>query len=326
MEIFRKFALSVVILIAASQAQAILYERDFINIGRDYLRSLGHLGTDNTDRMPLAQRDKCLSKYRRIMNNGVLDMRIIIGYFDWTTGSIVNKDGTNYGYSPSIDPGAYRALRNILTRRCPGGAEFCGFDEETAYRFTKRVKIQGRNVQAKVQIYYASVSEYFSANTGQYSFAQQTRSAASQAQFRDALQNADVVFYFGHSRNGGGPDFNPPIFINGTNKVNYGGYYKPNRPGLKKMLSALQGGSRQPWILGLMSCDSRDHFLSSIRSVAPRTGLISSLNVLQVDGVYTAMIGAADAVLRGQCQSGFMESIRRTDFNARNITMDGVFQ
>lgn len=325
MDNLRKLLLLLAIVVTASQAKATLYERDFTSMGRDYLKSLGRLDTDRLDRLPTAQRDRCVSRYNRMINDGVLDIRIIMGYFDWTTGTQVNKDGTNYGYSPSIDPGAYESIRGILTGRCPGDAEFCGFNQESPYRFTKRVNIQGKSVLAKIEMYYASVSEYYSANIGRYSAEQADRSAASQAQFRDALQNADVVFYLGHSRNGGGPDFNPPVLIKGTNKVNYNGYYKPNRPGLKKMISGLQGG-HQPSILGLMSCDSRDHFLSSLRKVAPNMGVITSLNVLQVDGVYTAMIGAGDAVLRGQCQTGFMESIRRTSFNAKNITMDGVFQ
>lgn len=326
MDNLRQVLLSFVIVMAASQASATLYERDFSNLGHDYLRSLGRLDTDRADRLSSAQRASCLNRYNKMTSDGVIDIRILMGYFDWTMGKPVNKDGTNYGLSPSIDPGAYQAVSKILTGRCPGDAEFCGFNQESAYRFTKRVNIQGRSVLARVEMYYASVSEYLNSNKGQYSAEQQQRSAAALAQFTSALKNADVVFYFGHSRNGGGPDFNPPIFIPGTNKVNYGGYYKANRPGLKRMIAALSAGPRQPAILGLMSCDSRDHFLSSIRRVAPRTGVISSLNVLQVDGVYTAMIGAADAVLRGQCQPGFMESIRRTSFNAKNITMDGVFQ
>ncbi len=325
MNVFRGLLLLFAMVVATSQANATLYEGEFTNMGRDYLKSLERLDTDRLDRLPVAQRDRCISRYNGMINDGVLDIRIIMGYFDWTTGSPVKMDGTNYGYSPSIDPGAYQAVRGILTGRCPGDAEFCGFNQDSAYQFTKKVHIQGQSVLAKVQIYYASVSEYYDVNKGKYSGEQADRSAALQAQFRDALQKADVVFYFGHSRNGGGPDFNPPVLIRGTNKVNYDGYYKPNRPGLKQMISDLQSG-HQPSVLGLMSCDSRDHFLSSLRKVAPNMGVITSLNVLQVDGVYTAMIGAGDAVLRGQCQTGFMQSIRRTEFNAKNITMDGMFQ
>jgi hypothetical protein len=312
----------------ASNACAYLYETDFLNLGQEYLRSLGRLETDDLDRQSAIQKDKCLHRYGSILNDGIVDIRIVIGYFDWTTGSQVNKDGINYGLSPSIDLGGYNALERIITGRCPGGAAFCGFKQspESPYHFSKRVIIHGKPYQAKVQIYFTSITEYLNSNLGRRSSDQVTRSQAAQAQFTNALQNADAVFYFGHSRNGGGPDFNPPKFVSGTNRVNYNGYYKPNRPGLKKMLAALQGGRRQPAILGLMSCDSRDHFLSSVRRVAPNTGVISSKDVLQVDGVYTALIGGSDAILRGQCQSGFMNSIRRTSFNQRYITMDRVFE
>lgn len=258
----------------------------------------------------------------------MIDIRIALGYFDWTNGSQIKMNGRNYGYSPSIDPGAYAALRRIMTSSCPGKAQFCGFKKDSGnpYRFTKKVKIQGREYTAKVDMVFSSVSEYLDVNTtGKYSGDQRSRSQSAKGFFNSALQNADVVFYFGHSRNGGGPDFNPPIFISGTNKVNYNGYYKVERPGLRNLVSNL-GSGKQPAILGLMSCNSRNHFLSSVSNTAPRTGVISSMDVLEVDGVFTALIGGADAVLRGQCQKTFYQSLRLTSFNQRYITMDRMFE
>ncbi|WP_413289437.1 hypothetical protein [Bdellovibrio sp. HCB337] len=314
------------IIFASASAQAYIYESAFYNLGKDYLRQVGRLGTDNLRSLPSGEREKCQSRYERILNDGVIDIRIIIGYFDWTTGSQIYSSGRNYGYSPSIDPGAYRALREIITSRCPGEAEFCEFSADGPYKYSKSVINQGRRYLARVEIVFASVSEYYSANTGRYSSEQQQRSQAALAAFNSALKNADAVFYFGHSRNGGGPDFNPPIFKPGTNKVDYSGYYKPQRPGYRKLISVLSSSDRKPSILGLMSCDSRDHFLSGLKKVAPRMGVISSKDVLKVDGVYTALIGASDAILRGQCQRGFLESIRRTSFNRQYITMDRMFE
>lgn len=327
MNSLRRIFLPAIILMMGSSASATLYESDFVNLGNNYLRSLGRLNTDRVDRLPTSQKDQCVHRYSKILKDGVIDIRILLGYFDWTTGSEILKNGTNYGYSPSIDPGAFQALRKIITGRCPGEAEFCGFEQVAgnAYRFTKKVTVLGKPYQAKIDIYYASVSEYLSANLGRYSSEQKSRSQTALAQFKSALQNADAVFYFGHSRNGGGPDFNPPLFIKGTNKVNYSGYYKPHQPGFKALLSALENNSRQPSILGMMSCDSRDHFLPRVRKAAPQMGVVSSLNVLAVDGVYTAMIGATDAILRGQCARGFLASLRQTNFNEKNITMDGMF-
>jgi len=312
---------SIFLLLALSlfvqNAQAYIYESSFKSLGRDYLRRVGGLPTDNMN-------SQCEKRYNPMLADGVLDIRILLGYFDWTTGNTINFDGRNYGYSPSIDLGAYDALKNILVSRCPGRAEFCDFSQDSAYQFRKNIRIGNRNYQARIQLTFASVTEYLNSNTGRYSAEQQQRSAAAQAAFSSALRNADAVFYFGHSRDGGGPDFNPPIFVRGQNKVNYNGYYKVQRPGFKKMILALSSG-RQPGILGLMSCDSRDHFLRGIRKVAPKMGVILSRDVLKVDGVYTALIGGVDAVLRGQCQRGFSDSLRMTSFNQQYIMMDGMF-
>lgn len=310
---------------ASQSVSAFIYESNFEKMGRGYLRKVARLSTEDAQRLSGPQRDACIRRYSRIVDDGVLDIRIVLGYFDWTTGSTVRYRGRNYGYSPSIDPGAYAALRKLLRSRCSGNAEFCGFEQESAYRFRKSVVIQGRRVQAKVDMIFASVSEYLAANTGRYASQQRRRSQTAQEIFQSALRNADAVFYFGHSRDGGGPDFDPPVFVSGTNKVNYNGYYKEERPGMKKMLAALSSG-RQPSILGLMSCDSKDHFLPRVRQVAPDMGVILSKDVLKVDGVYTALIGGVDAVLRGQCQRGFINSLRMTSFNERYIMMDGMFE
>lgn len=326
MTIFRKFTLVLTIVLGASSAQAYIYESTFLSLGKDYLSLVGRVPTDKVKRLFFREDEKCKKRYSQIWSDGVIDMRIVIGYFDWTTGTQVYYNGQNFGLSPSIDLGAYSALREIITSPCPGRAEFCGFSQTSPYRFTKMVSSQGRRFQARVEIVFASVSEYLSANTGRYSVEQQKRSQDAEASFHSALRNADAVFYFGHSRDGGGPDFSPPVFRRGTNKINYGGYYQVQKPGEKKMLAALASSGQRASILGLMSCDSRDHFLSKLKKVAPGMGLISSKDVLKVDGVYTALIGAADAILRGQCQKGFLDSIHRTDFNKRYIAMDRMFE
>ncbi len=51
------------------------------------------------------------------------------------------------------------------------------------------------------------------------------------------------------------------------------------------MLNALDS-DRQAAVIGLMSCDSRDHFLRKVRAVAPHTGVITSMAVLSANEVY----------------------------------------
>ncbi|WP_374001139.1 hypothetical protein [Bdellovibrio bacteriovorus] len=305
-----------------------LYEKLFNNMGEHYLSLLEDKATDNPNNLTSDKRSICLKRYGGILNDGVLDIRIALGYFDWTTGSNVGYSGRSYGLSPSMDIGAFEALKELLTSRCSGNARFCGFQQssEGSSVFVRDVMIHGRRIQARVEIRFSSQSEILSDNLGRYREQQRQRTQYMENYFSKALREADAVFYFGHSRNGGGPDFAPPVFIGSTNKLDYSGYYKAQRPGFKKMLNALSSGSKQAPVLGLMSCASRDHFLSRTRAAAPNSGIITSMDVLNVDEVYTAMIGGVDALLRGQCQQSFYQSIRMTNNNQKFITMDGMFE
>ncbi|MGE5086179.1 MAG: hypothetical protein ACM3MG_07730 [Bacillota bacterium] len=305
-------------------ARAYIYEKNFRNLGKAYIKHLEYFPNDDINSLPANQKEACLQRYGTLINDALLDIRISIGYFDWTIGKEVHDGTRNYGFSPSLDLGAYEAIKYLLTSRCSGNTQFCGFNQEGNFTFTKNVNVQGRPVRARILMNFASNSEFFNDNL--QSSAQAERTKYMENFWSQSLQNADASFYFGHSRNGGGPDFAPPILIPGENKVNYKGYYEVYRPGFKKMLAALGAGSGQTRIIGLMSCDSRDHFLSRLRTIAPRSGVITSTNVVTVERVYTAMIGAIDALLRGQCQKSFYKEIRMTSENAENITMDGVFE
>ncbi|WP_373998792.1 hypothetical protein [Bdellovibrio bacteriovorus] len=311
----------------ASARGTYLYESRFDVMGRNYVDRLDGKATDNLNALAPAKRGICVQRYQDILDDGLIDIRIALGYFDWTTGSNVYAEGRSFGLSPSLDLGAFAALRKLLTTPCYGRARFCGFkqDPNNMYRFNREVTVHGNKYPARVEVHFSSATEFLDTNLGRMSREQQERTNFMDAYFARALQNADAVFYFGHARNGGGPDFSPPVFVRGRNKVNYDGYYEVQRPGLKKLLNALSGSKKTP-ILGLMACNSRDHFLKKVRATAPNTGVITSLDVLNVDEVYTATIGGIDAILRGQCQQTFYQSLRLTPNNQRYITMDGMFE
>jgi hypothetical protein len=304
-----------------------LYEGTFYTLGKNYLRLLSNTSTDRLEKLDSNQKNICENLYGTLLKDDVLDIRIALGYFDWTTGSSVYLGGTNYGLSPSMDLGGYAALRAILTSSCRGNNKLCGFrqDSTNMYRFSRPITVHGRNYTARVEVHFSSSTELLSRNIGRNYNDQLSRSQYTESFFRSGLKNADVTFYFGHSRNGGGPDFNPPVFLPGRNKLDYAGYYKAKQPGMRKMLSSLQDSSNPTRILGLFSCDSRDHFLRKVRSASPNTGVITSLDILTVDEVWTSMLGGLDSMLRGQCQKSFYQSLRMTSRNQRFMTMDGVF-
>ena len=307
----------------AYQNDSYLYQNEYLRFAQSYLSLLQDLPTDRLSSLPADKQATCTQRYNGILKDGVIDIRVALGYFDWTTGSAVGS----YGLSPSIDLGAYASLRDTLTDRCHGNLRFCGFksDSRNPYVFTRTVSLFGKTYPVRLEMHFSSATEFFAANTGQYSSQQQQRTQFMDSFFANALQNSDATFYFGHSRNGGGPDFAPPRLMK-NNKVDYKGYYEVVRPGFKKVMAALSNPDKQTPIFGLMSCDSRDHFAGPLRKLAPHTGIITSTAVLNLDQVYTAMIGAIDAILRGQCQQGFYKELRMTPGNQEHITMDGMFE
>lgn len=325
----KAFILGTSFFLLASFAHAgYIYETLFDRMGRNYVDRLERTSTDSLSDLSPEKRNICVKRYAGLLQDGLLDIRIAIGYFDWTTGSSISSEGRNFGVSPSLDLGAYSALKKLLLAPCEGRARFCGFrqDPQNMYRFYRQVQIQGNTYNARVEIQFSSATEYLSVNLGDYRDQQRQRTQFMENYFVRSLQDADAVFYLGHARNGGGPDFAPPVFLSGRNKLDYEGYYKAQRPGLKRMISALSSSDRQTAVLGLMACNSRDLFLNRVRSVASNTGVITSMSILNVDEVYTAMIGGIDSLLRGQCQHRFYQALRLTSNNEKYITMDGMFE
>lgn len=309
--------------LTSAQAQGLLYEGSFDVLAKNYIELLEKVPADNWAETAPGKREFCQQRYEGLLEDGVLDIRIAVGYFDWTT----NLPTTAYGVSPSIDPSAFVSLRKFLLSPCRSNSRFCGFvqDPSNMQAFMRYVQIQGQTYLARIEIQYSSATEYLSMNLGQARGLQQMRTQYAERFFANALQKADAALYFGHSRDGGGPDFAPPVFIQGQNKVDYQGYYIPRKIGLQKMVEALSDADQPAPVIGLFSCDSRGHFLREIREAARESGLISSTAVINIEEAYTAMIGATDALLRGQCNS-FYKSIRLTPNNAKSITMDGMFE
>jgi hypothetical protein len=218
-------------------------------------------------------------------------------------------------------------MKSLLTSGCYRNLQFCSFqrDPNNPYVFHKSVRIRGQNISVRVEIEFSSATESLSSNLGRYGYEQSQRTASTESFFLRGLQSADAVFYFGHARNGGGPDFAPPIFVPGKNKVDYNGYYLVNRPGLKKMLGALSSQKKAP-VIGILACNSREHFLRRLLAAAPDSGIITTLDVTTVDEPFTAILGASDALMRGKCQKSFYQSLRMTARNTQFITMDGMFE
>jgi hypothetical protein len=156
-----------------------------------------------------------------------------------------------------------------------------------------------------------SLTPYNELNTGAMKDEQQAHSQRVQQSFLDALQNDDIVFYLGHSRNGGGMDFFPPHLLANL-KPNYRGYYESKRPGYHDVISALKSrGSAIP-LFGVFSCVSEGWFGASFHRVSPNSGFIFTPSDMFVgmDEVFRAAVASLDSVLRFQCYDGLSEELQ----------------
>lgn len=311
--------------VSAQKPRTLIYEGSFNLIGTEYLEFLRAKTTDVFSELDPQQQKDCTRRYSSILNDGKIDIRIAFGFFDWSTGSDIITQGLNFGKSPSADLGGYNSMEKMLLTPCQAQMRFCGFnkDDQEQGLYWKVLEIRGEAMVAEIRMSQPSVTEFYKDNVARKAD-QDAKSLATKEFYMKALQEADMALYIGHSRSGGGPDFNVPI-LKEDGHANYEGFYQPNKPGLKMMIEALTKSGRQAPIVGLFSCDSRNHFLARLKKAAPNTGFITSTRVDTINNLFAASLGSLDAVLRGQCQKSFYQSLRLDPEVKDLITMDNMF-
>lgn len=165
--------------------------------------------------------------------------------------------------------------------------------------------------------------------------AQSNRSAAVKAEFLNSFHTADIVFYNGHSRKGGGPDFFPPYSVMDTRSSEYlqtdYSYYEDLKLRYE-LINTVRGSSRAPKFIGLFSCDSKRHFYKQLNAAAANTNFIFNFNP-SLDEKYgdkakyrsfwkdepITFIGAINAVLSGFCQTSFNGSMYSSRIDPRSM-------
>lgn len=246
---------------------------------------------------------QCDAAYEPFTNKGVLDIRYVLGYFDATNGKEYIEDGINYGYSPSIDPSVFSALEKKWSAACLGTEQLCNFtklkSQESLIIFEKQILHLGRPLKVRITLAKSSLSENLKVNMN--SALQKSISEQAESIFLDGLKQADIVFYNGHSRSGGGPDFHLPI-LNNQMTVDYKNHYQVFTPGKIKMISALQ--TRSPKLpsltLGLFSCSSNRFFKNELNKNMS-VKLITSSDLVDYFETLQASVNFLEAILQGLC-------------------------
>jgi hypothetical protein len=273
----------------------------------------------------------CQSFHGRMESDGILDIRLAFGYFDISLGEPYYYDKQNLGQSPALDSSIEPAMRDVLTSSCRStNAVTCGFsdtpDPEVIEKTVKRTN--GQRVSVRIRMTHASASLFHLDNFTTYRSQQILLSETSERNFFGGLREADAVIYFGHARNGGGPDFQPVVLRDDKNpatydKPNYAGYYLAKREGLNRMLENLTGNGG-PALLALVACSSELHFASRVRKAAPSTALITTGDKIYSDRMLEVALGTVEALTRGSCGPELRSLLHLSDFAREQVLLRGL--
>lgn len=247
--------------------------------------------------------NKCIEKYSKLYSKPVVDMRIVLGYMDSQEGK-------------TDDILVREAITAQLMSKCPPKSEniyMCGFtkSDDDADKFSKEmIDMFGKKHTVNFTVANSSYSNSEKTNIVQRD-RQRMQSEKAKSIFLDGLKNADVILYSGHSRDGGGPDFNPPVLTKGGH-VNYS-WYRRKKPGLREMLKALESRKKEknenPGLVGLLSCFSSKHFKAAIDKTVPKTSLLMTKSyAYNVDDPFT-LTGVFNGLLGQFCEPDFSNGI-----------------
>lgn len=227
------------------------------------LSSLGHAGVNT----PISGAD-CQQDYLSLMNKSEINVTVAYGYFDLGDHTTLDVSLKNYFIQTMTTPCKTWDLKT------------CGFKKAGNNPIILTRKMTGPDGQIKtVKITVDSPSVSTSDETNRNNPQQKVRSEAVKNMFLDGLRNSEITLYLGHSRDGGGPDFDPPKLKNGHTDYDW---YHANPKDKKEMNKVLAEDPNKARILGLFSCSSIRWFSKGVASQAPGSGLIGTTDTFYV--------------------------------------------
>lgn len=258
---------------------------------------------------------ECANFHQAYTRDGYVDIRYALGYFDDSTGHAVQYENLDWGLSPSYDEGVWLTIREIMTKPCPNSERrLCGFRELTSASernqtgetvLGRDMEIHGKSVVVRFTLSYASASPFYERNKTELRDKQERYTRNSESNFFGNIRRADYVIYNGHSRNGGGPDFNPPR-LNALSKADYNGYYRKAYPGRTRLLEEIRRRANPEFTLGLFSCDSDKHFRQKLEAASPGQRMMlttGSVGILDYYDTTKLSLAYIDGLLKGSCGS-----------------------
>jgi hypothetical protein len=131
---------------------------------------------------------------------------------------------------------------------------------------------------------------------------QEKLSRSAKSRFYRELVESDIVFYMGHSRLGGGMEFNAQ---SGVATLFNAVFRLPMLPVFK----ALRQRPTKLKMIGMFSCYSSRYFGHDFHGANPALSLILTTGEIYARPAEQASLGALDAVLSKKCARVFQESM-----------------
>ena len=234
----------------------------------------------------------CSQAYRRFYDKAIVEWRVVFGYKDARPNRFV---GDRYERNTLI---AY------LLAPCPPDFFACSFQRNLTDTdlFTKEITGPDRKRHViHLRVIHSSAGPDDDAN--RVDGFQTWRSENAKKEFLEGLKSADAIFYNGHSRNGGGPDFSPPLLLK-NHHVDYSAYHRA-QPGLSSVLKMLDAKEHRAKLLGLFSCASDRHFLAPIQKADKKLAVISSRKLLFHADAMKALLATLSSLIGQTCETEF---------------------
>ncbi len=242
---------------------------------------------------------KCTERYRKLFKDGTLNIVIGFGYSDAVPKDVV------------FDWYMVNGFKRVLTEPCRQGISACEFkisknDPDTLF---KNIEDQdGVSRRVEITLLRGSLSGNHSSNISAANIAKQRVLCENTKTrfYNEIKKGAEVVYYSGHSRDGGGPDFCPP-HVRADGHVDYD-WYQKNRPGLKLLSSALSSAAKPTQLLALHSCSSLPHFYGRLQK--PGLAFFGYNKTVKMTPDFRNQYGGLDALLSLRCQLGLKQSMQ----------------
>jgi hypothetical protein len=263
--------------------------------------SIAHGGPAARTTAGSTQDKACHAAYKNLYGGGGLKIRMVFGYKDTRPARFVGDRHERLVF-----------VQKIL-KPCADGERVCGFQRDSGNSDLFRKMISGPDGKpAKIQLVVAHSSVGSDDSSNRQNPFQRWQSSYATKAFAIGLEKAEVVLYNGHSRFGGGPDFEPPR-LTSTGEVD-ADHYRSLRPGLELIRTHLHrratgddDGALK--VLGLFSCASSQHFADEITGDFS-TALISNRALIyHADALENSLL-TLSALLEMRCEKNFGIPIR----------------